>query len=110
MGTTGSTRDKLAASCQVSSLFVMDFAPGGTNIAHRHEDEEEIYFVLRGEGEMVAGETSEGKELRHPAKMGDAYFFSPNTLIGFYSENSEGEEHSRILAVRFAYPSQKEEP
>jgi mannose-6-phosphate isomerase-like protein (cupin superfamily) len=106
MGTTGSTRDKLSATCQVTSLFVMDFAPGGTNIPHRHNTEEEIYFILRGQGDIVAGETTDGKEALHPSKKGDAYFFSPRTLIGFYSGNKAEEEHSRILAVRFTYPSQ----
>ena len=105
LGTTESTRDKLAAACQVTSLFVMDFAARGTNIPHRHDDEEEIYLVLRGKGDIVAGETDDGKELRHPSVKGDAYFFSPKTLIGFYSGNSECEEHARILAVRFKYPS-----
>lgn len=103
MGTTESTRDKLAAACQVTSLFVMDFSAGGTNIPHRHDDEEEIYFILRGKGDIVAGE-EDGKEFRHPSKAGDAYFFAPKTLIGFYSGNTECEEHARILAVRFKYP------
>jgi mannose-6-phosphate isomerase-like protein (cupin superfamily) len=105
MGTTESTRDRLAAACQVTSLFVMDFAAKGTNIPHRHDDEEEIYLVLRGTGDIVAGETPDGKELRHPSVKGDAYFFSPKSLIGFYSGNTECEEHARILAVRFIYPS-----
>lgn len=105
MGTTESTRDRLAAACQVTSLFVMDFAAKGTNIPHRHDDEEEIYLVLRGSGDIVAGETPDGKESRHPSVKGDAYFFSPKTLIGFYSRNTECEEHARILAVRFKYPS-----
>jgi mannose-6-phosphate isomerase-like protein (cupin superfamily) len=100
LGTTESKRDRLAAAFQVNSLFIMDFAAGGTNIPHRHAKEEEIYFVLRGTGEMVAGETSEGKEIRYPVKEGDAFYFSPNTLIGFYSATKEGEEHARILAVR----------
>jgi mannose-6-phosphate isomerase-like protein (cupin superfamily) len=100
MGTTESKRDRLAAAYQVNSLFIMDFAAGGTNIPHRHANEEEIYFVLRGRGEMVAGENSEGKEMRFPVKEGDAFYFSPNTLIGFYSGTNEGEEHARILAVR----------
>jgi mannose-6-phosphate isomerase-like protein (cupin superfamily) len=100
MGTTESKRDRLAAAYQVNSLFIMDFAAGGTNIPHRHANEEEIYFVLRGTGEMVAGENSEGKEMRFPVKEGDAFYFSPNTLIGFYSATKEGEEHARILAVR----------
>jgi mannose-6-phosphate isomerase-like protein (cupin superfamily) len=109
MGTTESIRDKIAAACQVTSLFVMDFAAGGTNIPHRHDKEEEIYFLLRGEGDIVAGSTSDGKEVRHPSKEGDAYFYSPKTLIGFYSGNKEGEEHARILAVRFVYPQQTQD-
>lgn len=106
MGTTESTRDRIASAYQVNSLFVMDFAVNGTNIPHRHDKEEEIYFILRGQGEIVAGETEDRKELRHPSATGDAYFFSPKTLIGFYSKNIEGEEHARILAVRFKYPAQ----
>jgi mannose-6-phosphate isomerase-like protein (cupin superfamily) len=106
MGTTESVRDKLASAYQVNSLFIMDFAANGTNIPHRHDKEEEIYFILRGQGDIVAGETADKKELRHPSKDGDAYFFPPKTLIGFYSGNIEGEEHARILAVRFKYPAQ----
>jgi mannose-6-phosphate isomerase-like protein (cupin superfamily) len=104
MGTTESKRDRLAAAVQVNSLFIMDFAVGGTNIPNRHGREEEIYIVLKGSGDMVAGETPDGKEMRYPAKEGDAYFFAPNTLIGFYSNTKEGEEHARILAVRSKLP------
>lgn len=100
LGTTESTRDRLAAAHQVNSLFLMDFAPGGTNIPHRHRREEEIYYVLRGHGEMVAGETSDGKPRRYPASEGDAFYFSPGTLIGFYSGTKAGEDHAQVLAVR----------
>ena len=106
MGTTESVRYKLASAYQVNSLFIMDFAASGTNIPHRHDKEEEIYFILRGHGDIVAGETADKKEFRIPSKEGDAFFFSPKTLIGFYSGNKEGEEHARILAVRFKYPDQ----
>jgi mannose-6-phosphate isomerase-like protein (cupin superfamily) len=109
MGTTESTRDRIASAYQVNSLFVMDFAVNGTNIPHRHDKEEEIYFILRGRGEIVAGETADGKESRHPSYTGDAFFFSPKTLIGFYSGNIEGEDHARILAVRFKYPSKAQD-
>jgi mannose-6-phosphate isomerase-like protein (cupin superfamily) len=101
MGNTESKRDRLASAYQVNSLFIMDFAVNGTNIPHRHDNEEEIYFILRGKGEIVAGVTGDGKEYRHPSKEGDAYFFSQKTLIGFYSGNKDGEEHAKILAVRF---------
>src|ERR1035438_15929 len=48
MGLTSSERDKLAAAYVMDSLFIMDFAPGGTNIPHNHPAEEEIYLLLRG--------------------------------------------------------------
>jgi hypothetical protein len=46
----------------------------------------------------------EGKEFRHPSKAGDAYFFDAKTPIGFYCGNKEGEEHAKILAVKFTIP------
>ena len=104
LGTTSSKRDRLAAAYQVNSLYVIDFDHGGTNIPHRHENEEEIYFVLQGKGEMVAGETPEGEPRRYAVQAGDAFFFSRNSLVGFYSGTQEGEEHARILAVRSKYP------
>ena len=105
MGTTQSKRDKLAVAQQINSLFLMDFAPGGTNIPHRHAKEEEIYYVLRGHGDMVAGSDAAKKEMRHPSKQGDAFYFKRNTLIGFYSGGKEGEDHAQILAVRWPVPS-----
>jgi len=105
MGNTFSRRDKLAAANQVNSLFLMDFATGGTNIPHDHPREEEIYYVLRGHGDMVASANSEGNEIRHPTKAGDAFFFAPSTLIGFYSGTKEEEEHAQIIAVRSRFPS-----
>jgi len=104
MGTTDSKRDKLAAANQMASLFIMDFAPGGTNIPHHHETEEEIYYVLRGSGEMVAGGGADGNEGRYPAKQGDAYFIRLNTTVGFYSGAKEGQPHDLVLAVRSAFP------
>ncbi len=109
LGTTQSTRDKLAAAQRINSLFLMDFAPGGTNIPHRHAKEEEIYYVLRGQGDMVAGSDAAKKEMRYPAKQGDAFYFTRNTLIGFYSGNKENEDHAQILAVRWPSPSSKSE-
>ncbi len=103
MGTTASTRDKLSAASQMVSLFIMDFAPGGTNIPHHHEMEEEIYYILRGHGDMVAGGGADGNEGRYPAKQGDVYFLRLNTTVGFYSGSQSG-EHDLVLAVRSRYP------
>jgi mannose-6-phosphate isomerase-like protein (cupin superfamily) len=109
MGTTESKRDKLAAAQRINSLFLMDFAPGGTNIPHRHNREEEIYYVLRGHGDMVAGSDAAGKEMRYLSRQGDAFYFGPGTLIGFYSGMEEGAEHAQILAVRWPVPTVKSE-
>lgn len=104
MGTTASTRDKLAAASQMTSLFLMEFSPGGTNIPHHHESEEEIYYLLQGSGDMVAGGGADGNEGRYPAKAGDAYFIRLNTTVGFYSGAKPGSSNDLILAVRSTFP------
>lgn len=104
VGTTESKRDKLAAASTMVSLFLMDFAPGGTNIPHHHEMEEEIYYVLKGSGEMVAGGGMDGNEGRYPTREGDAWFFRLNTTVGFYSGAKPGSDHDLVLAVRSTFP------
>jgi mannose-6-phosphate isomerase-like protein (cupin superfamily) len=100
MGTTESKRDRLATASVLTSLFIMNFAPGATNIPHHHETEEEIYLVLEGAGEMVAGGGLDGVEGRFPTTAGEAWFFRLNTTVGFYN----GAQPARILAVRSAFP------
>jgi mannose-6-phosphate isomerase-like protein (cupin superfamily) len=101
MGDTRSTRDRIAAGHVLTSLFIMEFAPGGTNFPHHHEREEEIYLVLDGRGDMVAGGGMDGVEGRHPAKPGDAYFFRLNCTVGFYASQ---DGPARILAIRSLFP------
>lgn len=101
MGSEDSKRDRIAAGRALTSLFVMEIAPHGTNQPHHHEREEEIYLVLDGHGEMAAGSGTDGVEGRYPAKAGDAYFFRLNCTVGFYSAP---DVKSRILAVRSWYP------
>jgi len=88
----------------VNSLFIMGFALAGTNIPHNHPVEEEIYFLLRGSGDMVAGLDANGKEERHPVTAGAAFFFKPGTEVGYYSHAREGQEHGLMLAVRSRVP------
>jgi mannose-6-phosphate isomerase-like protein (cupin superfamily) len=101
MGDTESKRDRIAAGKVLTSLFLMEIAPGGTNFPHHHEREEEIYLVLNGHGVMVAGGGMDGIAGRHPAKAGDAYFFRLNATVGYYSASGV---KSRILCVRSWYP------
>lgn len=104
MGDTKSTRDKVAAGHVMKSLFIMEFTPGGTNFPHHHEREEEIYFLLDGEGEMVAGSGVNGSEGRYPARPGDAYFYRVNATVGFYNSSAPSKKPARILAVRSSFP------
>ncbi len=101
MGDVDSKRDRIAAGRVLTSLFLMEIAPGGTNFPHHHQREEEIYLVLEGHGDMVAGGGMDGIEGRHPAGPGDAYFFRLNCTVGYYSAPNV---KSRILAVRSWYP------
>jgi mannose-6-phosphate isomerase-like protein (cupin superfamily) len=101
MGDVDSKRDRIAGGRVLTSLFLMEIAPGGTNFPHHHEREEEIYLVLSGHGVMAAGGGMDGIAGRHPAKAGDAYFFRLNCTVGYYSAPNV---KSRILAVRSWYP------
>ena len=104
IGDVRSTRDKIAAAHVLTSLFIMEIAPGGTNQPHHHEREEEIYLLLDGAGDMVAGGGMDGVEGRHPARPGDAYFVRLNATVGFYNSNAPGAKTARILAVRSLFP------
>ena len=103
VGDRKSTRDKIAAGYVVTSLFLMDFAPGGTNSPHHHDTAEEIYLVLDGHGKIVAGGGMDGIEGFHAANAGDAYFFRLNCTVGFYNSPEPGAK-AHILAVRSQFP------
>lgn len=104
LGDTRSGRDLLSVGHTVTSLFLMEFAPGGTNFPHHHANAEEIYLLLEGTGEMVAGGGADGVEGKHPAKPGDAYFYRLNATMGFYNDPGPNKPKARILAVRSFYP------
>lgn len=108
LGPKSGKRDAIDDAYVVTSLFLMDFAPGGTNFPHHHETAEEIYLVLDGEGDMVAGGGMDGIEGRHPAKAGDAYYFRQNCTVGFYNQNKPGAK-AHILAVRSWVPLPRDE-
>jgi mannose-6-phosphate isomerase-like protein (cupin superfamily) len=101
-------RDLIDEAYVMDSFFWMDFSPGGTNWPHHHEAAEEIYLVIDGQGEMVAGSGTDGVEGRYPAKAGDAYYFRPNCTVGFYNQNKPGAK-AYILAVRSRVPLHEDE-
>jgi mannose-6-phosphate isomerase-like protein (cupin superfamily) len=108
LGPRTGKRDAIDDAYVVTSFFWMNFAPGGTNFPHHHESAEEIYLVLEGQGEMVAGSGMDGIEGRYSAKAGDAYYFRPNCTVGFYNRNEPGAK-AYILAVRSRIPLPEDE-
>ena len=101
MGDTASKRDRLAVAHTMVSLYLLELAPGGTNAPHHHELQEEIYLLLDGSGEMVAGSGMNGIEGKYPARPGDAYFYRANATVGFYNA---ADKPARILALRNTAP------
>jgi mannose-6-phosphate isomerase-like protein (cupin superfamily) len=99
IGPRVTSRDRINATYYLADFFLMDFAPAGTNFPHHHENAEEIYLVLDGEGQMSAGSGTDGIEGLQPAKTGDAYFFRVNCTVGFYNSDKPGAK-AHILAVR----------
>ncbi|MBK5292039.1 MAG: cupin domain-containing protein [Acidobacteriia bacterium] len=101
VGDTKSTRDRLSTGHVITSLFIMEMTPGGTNFPHHHDREEEVYLLLDGTGDMVAGGGMDGVEGRHASKPGDAFFIRLNGTVGFYNT---GKTTAHILAIRSLYP------
>ena len=52
--------------------------PTGSTTGHAHDDREEVYFVVSGEGEMVVGND------RFPIRAGDALYVPPGEFHTTY--------------------------
>lgn len=101
IGDSSQTRDRIDMGDVVTSLFLMEIDPGGTNFPHHHPREEEIYLILDGHGDQVAGSGTDGIAGRFPAGPGDAYYYRANATVGYYSAANV---KSRILCVRSWQP------
>ena len=106
IGPHNRARDRINAAYNVVDFFMMDFAPAGTNFPHHHEIAEEVYLVLDGEGQMVAGSGMDGVQALFPAKAGNGYYFRPNCTVGFYNRNAS-DAKAHILALRVYVPMLK---
>jgi len=101
LGDSSQTRDRIDIGSVVTSLFLMEIDPGGTNFPHHHPREEEIYLVLDGHGDQVAGSGADGIAGRFSAGPGDAYYYRANATVGYYSAPNV---KSRILCIRSWQP------
>ncbi|MFQ5895543.1 MAG: cupin domain-containing protein [Nitrospinota bacterium] len=77
--------------CESRTLImgIVEVDPGAHSPLHRHNCEE-VYYVLRGRGEV------ESEEERHPFEAGDAVYIRENSAHRVFNA---GEETIRLLVV-----------
>lgn len=64
----------------MTSFWITTIGAGGYNTPHDHNNEEQIYYILKGEGRMVIGD----REIQ--AKAGDVGYFPKGVKHGFYND------------------------
>ena len=57
--------------------------PTGSTTGHSHDDMEEVYYIMSGEGEMVVGED------RYPVKQGDALYVPPGEFHTTFQKGNQ---------------------
>ena len=75
-----------------SEVFIVELAPGEAPPAHRHDDMEQIFYVLSGRGRLEVG--TEGET--HLVSPGDLVRIPPSTL---HTVHCLGDTTLRYLAV-----------
>ena len=84
----------------MTSFWMTKIGPGGVNKPHQHRNEEQLYYVLQGEGRMVIGDRE------FPAKAGDVGYFPTGVKHGFYND---GDEPAILIGVAARTNPQKKE-
>ncbi|RMF00187.1 MAG: cupin domain-containing protein [Chloroflexi bacterium] len=75
-----------------SEVFVVVLAPGEAPPLHRHDDTEQIFYVLGGRGQLTVGPSRQ----QHPVAPGDVVRIPPETL---HSIECLGNQPLTYLAV-----------
>ena len=80
------------AESQTSEVFVVVLEPGQAPPLHQHDDTEQVFYILAGEGVLSIGLEKE----QHPVQPGDVVRIPPETL---HSIRCKGGQPLRYLAV-----------
>jgi len=75
-----------------SEVFVVVVEPGKAAPLHKHDDTEQIFYVLEGEGTLFIGRDGE----KHAVRPGDVVRIPPST---WHTIRSDGGTTLRYLAV-----------
>jgi mannose-6-phosphate isomerase-like protein (cupin superfamily) len=92
------------ADAETSEVFIVVLEPGQAPPLHVHDDTEQIFYVMEGEGRLQIGESEE----RLPVKPGDIVRIPPHTYHRIFCE---GNHPLRYLSVDcFVSGKPKDEP
>lgn len=80
------------ADARTSEVFVVVLKPGGAPPLHRHDDTEQIFYILKGKGFLRIGIA----EKKFSVKPGDVVRIPPKTL---HSIQATGGRPLRYLAI-----------
>jgi len=86
------------ADSQTSEVFVVILEPGEAPPLHKHDDTEQVFYVLEGEGILRIG----AGQTEHTVRMGDVVRIPPTTL---HSIRCTGKTPLRYLAVDCFWPA-----
>lgn len=75
-----------------SEVFIVVLNPGEAPPPHKHDDTEQVFYVLEGKGTLTIGASGE----KYPVKGGDLVRVPPSTL---HHIEAAGNEPLRYLAV-----------
>jgi len=80
------------AEATTSEVFIVVLEPGQAPPLHKHDDTEQIFYVLEGKGTLTIGKEKQN----YPVKPGDMVRVPPST---FHTIKAEGENPLRYFAV-----------
>ena len=86
-----------------SEVFIVILESGQAPPLHKHDDTEQIFYILEGEGDLIIG----GEDTRYPVEQGDVVRIPAST---YHSIRAKGAGTLRYLAVDcFVSPRPAEE-
>ena len=72
------------SECAASEVFVVVLEPGEGPPMHKHDDTEQVFYILEGKGHLEIGTPTQ----RLPIKPGDVVRVPPSTLHRVHAEGS----------------------
>ena len=80
------------SQASASEVFIVVISPGGAPPLHQHDDTEQIFYILEGQGRLEIG----GESADFPVGPGDVVRIPPQTL---HAIHAQGPADLRYLAI-----------